>query len=103
METSKDSRRDQGWRRSVEGTDARALATSGAHGQGPIRRPLQRTDKRCKGIVRGMWSEWEGACADWLCRGGHFRPPLMPEMAISAQMQIVMAYIILIKFFKNAG
>lgn len=59
--------------------------------RGPIRRPLQGTEEGCKeGIVRGVWSEWEGACADRLCRGGHFRPPLTPETAISAQMQIVM-------------
>jgi hypothetical protein len=31
----------------------------------------------------------ESACAEELCRGGHFRPPLRPEMAASAQMFFV--------------
>lgn len=42
-----------------------------------------------EGTVRGVCSEWEGACADELCRGGRKWPPLMPETAILAQMQIV--------------
>lgn len=53
-----------------------------------------RHEGRRRGVKRescvGVWSEWEGACADGLCRGGHSRPPLRPEMAASAQMQFVM-------------